>query len=333
MVACLGACRQGEIVPESPSSIMQSESKNDTASSDETSSAQQEVQNNDKTEVESKTESQNNASANNKPTVSSKPSTNNKPTTSSKPNTNSKPAISTSSNTVSAKQQALSKAKAKADAQNYLEAMQILKQYLSSNSKDNTVSSKLTEYEDKYAQQQIEKSEGVFNTPETDYVKALNIIKEAIKNAPDNSRLKTKKEYYLSFEPKDVTTFKQFDNYNMLLRDSEEDLLGNIHYGVMYRNGWVDDKGYVCYVLDGTYNKLTFTYYGGSASWEDGALSIRDISSGDYDTSTMIFEKNSISSSALPKEVTIDISGVKIIRFWCSECTVLADAVVQRTVK
>ena len=330
---CMVGCQKYEPISEASSDIILSEPTNDTTVSDKEVSNNQENENSDTSNTTDKSEVKDNSSSNSIPTTSkpttSKPTTS-KPTTSNP--TTSKPATSTPTNNVSAGQQALSKAKAKANEQNYLEAMQILKQYLSVNPKDEAVNSKLVEYENLYAQQQIEKSEKVFITPENDYKEALSIITEAVKNAPYNSGLKSKKEYYQSFEPKKVTVFKEFDRYNMRVYDSQEDLLGDIHNGVMY-NGYLDDKGYICYVLDKPYNKLTFTYYGVEPGYQDGGISVRDISSGDYDTSTMIFEKQNIKSSALPTEVTIDISGIKIIRFWCSDYVAIADAVVQRTVK
>lgn len=145
--------------------------------------------------------------------------------------------------------------------------------------------------------------------------------------------MKAKRDYYQSFEPKKLTSFNVFDRYNVRVNDGQKDSLGNIHNGVI-ETGLIEEKGYICYVLDGTYNKLTFNCYGISPGYNSmESISIRDISSGDYDTSTTLYLNENVKSSALPFKVEVDISGVKIVRVWCSSRVAIADAQVQRTVK
>ncbi|MBQ3561936.1 MAG: hypothetical protein IJA13_00095, partial [Clostridia bacterium] len=167
----------------------------------------------------------------------------------------------------------------------------------------------------------------------TKYNDALKIIKAALQKYPQNDILKSKRDYYQSFEPKKLTAFHVFDQYNVRVNDGQKDSLGNIHNGVI-ETGFIEEKGYICYVLDGTYNKLTFNCYGISPSYNSmESISIRDISSGDYDTSTTLYLNENVKSSALPFKVEVDISGVKIVRVWCTSRVAISDAQVQRTVK
>lgn len=172
-------------------------------------------------------------------------------------------------------------------------------------------------------------------TDYTQYQQSLAVISAALQYYPDNGDLLERKEYFSSFAPVAITTLREYDNYNMEIEEAVEDPLGNNHKDAMQmQNYYAYDTGYVVYLLEGNYNKLTFTVFGTNpGSTYMTGVSVRDYTSGNYDTSITLYENQDIRCSVLPFEVEVDVTGVQMVRLWCKEGVAIADCTVQRTVK
>lgn len=228
------------------------------------------------------------------------------------------------------KETVLANAKAKADKQQYLEAMRILKEFLSSNPNESDVKEKLSQYTEKYVQQQISAAEVAFVSPTADYEKALNIIKGAIQNVPDSSILKTKKDYYQGFAPCYLSNMTPYDKTTWFdSLDSDKDIFGTTHKNCIAKDNlaqWAN----ATYDLSAKYNTFTAIAYPRAASGEntDGYIKI-------YVDGECKYSKTDIPYNARPFEITLDVTGamdIKIEYEWDSKFA-LAEARVQKTVK
>ena len=96
----------------------------------------------------------------------------------------------------------------------------------------------------------------------------------------------------------------------------------------------VYDSAWVVYILNGNYNKLTFTVYGTVPSSSNvSEVTIRDYSQGDYDQSTLLYKNETVKQGSFPYEVEIDVTGVQMIRVYVEYGIAVSDAVLQRTVE
>lgn len=225
------------------------------------------------------------------------------------------------------------KAKSYADDKEYLKAVSLLKEAVKVLPENADLAADLNTYEMQYKSYVIESAEEVFDDY-TKYAEAAKIIQAGLQQYPDDTAFAEKRDYYNSFAPVKVGTLTLFENEDAVIDDYEEDTKGGRHQDVVSVNGWFADKCYVVYILDGKYNKLTFTVFGTSAgSTGFGGISLRDYSDGDYDKSTVIYIDEEIKNGALPYEVEVDVTGVQMVRVWLSNSIAFADAVVQRTVK
>ncbi len=236
--------------------------------------------------------------------------------------------------TATLKQTVFDKAKAFVDNNQFIEAISELKSLKDKLPDDDEVVAKISVYEKTYISHTIESASEAFVTPTEDYTKALEIINSALQHYPNNEELNAKKDYYNLFAPVKLASLSQYDEDDATFLESEKDTLGNLHTDVFRTWSWMYDSAYVVYVLDGNYNKLTFTVYGTLPSDNNiASVSVRDYSKGDYDLSTVMYINETMKRGAFPYEVEIDVTGVKMIRIYVEYGIAVADAVVQRTVK
>ena len=122
----------------------------------------------------------------------------------------------------------------------------------------------------------------------------------------------------------------------MEVEKTHEDARGTAHTDVlgirsMFLSG---GTGEVVYVLDGKYNTLTFTVFGVDVDYDYlTAVSLRDYSCGNYDDSVILYRDEQLSCAVLPFEVTVDVSGVELLRVYTGTGIAVADATLQRTEK
>lgn len=202
---------------------------------------------------------------------------------------------------------------------------------------DPEITAKISVYEKTYISGIISKAEEEFVVPSEDYSKSLSTINGALQFYPDNQELLSKKDYYYSFAPIKMASLPQYDNsgkYGPAFLESEKDPLGTLHTDVFRTWSHMYDTAWVVYVLDGKYNKLTFTVYGTLPSDKEiASVSIRDYSKGDYELSTVLYMDETLQRGVFPYEVEVDVTGVKMIRVFVDYGLAVADAQLQRTVK
>ena len=237
----------------------------------------------------------------------------------------------------SLKQTVFDKVAVLAENGEYTEAIAQLSALREKIPEDAEVEAKISVYEKTYISNTITEAEEVFVVPTDDYSKAAEIINKALQYYPDNDELLSEKDYYNSFAPIKLASLPQYDisgKYDAAFLDNEKDPLGNLHTDVF--RTWSDmyETAWVVYVLDGKYNKLTFTVYGTLPSDNEVAsVSIRDYSKGDYELSTVLYIDETLKRSVFPYEVVVDVTGVKMIRVFVDYGLAVADAQLQRTVK
>ncbi len=219
----------------------------------------------------------------------------------------------------------------------YIEAITQLKELNEKLPGDGEIISKISVYEKTYISEVLAAAESAFVTPSLDYEKSLDIINGALQHYPDNNELSAKKTYYQTFAPVKLASLSQYDKsaeYGIAFLESEKDPLGNIHTDVFRTWSYMYDSAYVVYILDGKYNKLTFTLYGTLPSNNNiVAVSIRDYSQGDYDLSTYLYLNDTLKCNTFPYEVEVDVTGVKMIRVYVEYGIAVSDAILQKTVK
>lgn len=168
------------------------------------------------------------------------------------------------------------------------------------------------------------------------YEQALALVNAALAVYPQQQELEAEKEYYKSFAPTRLCSLKEYSNTNVEVEATYEDAKGTEHADVigitsMFINS---GKGEVVYVLDGKYNTLTFTVFGVDVNYSyETAVSVRDYSTGDYDTSEILYRDEALNCAALPFEVTVDVSGVELLRVYVELGSAVSDATLQRTEK
>ncbi len=224
----------------------------------------------------------------------------------------------------------LAQAQERADEEQYLEARNLLKTYLSAHADDTEVKTAYDEYEEKYVEQQIEAAKAVFVTPTTDYPQALEIINAAVQNVPDHAQLEAEKEYYQSFVPVNLYDRKPFLG-NLNPSSSDSDNRGNSYTKcfVIY-----SDQS-AAYDLMGLYNTLTLTIYGRDdhVNTYYGTIDI-------YGDNVLLYSNQEIAINGKAFTINVDVTGVsdlKIVAYGYSsawtDCYGITDMIVQRTTK
>jgi len=234
------------------------------------------------------------------------------------------------------KAESFAAAESLASAKKYSEAIDSLKNLLAVLPDDEEVAGKISVYTLTHIRTAIKDAETAFVTAD-DYGKALEHINAALQFYPEHEELLAKKDYYHSFAPVALASLKQYDTsgtYGPTFLSTEEDPMGNIHKDVFRTWSSSYEYAWVVYILDGKYNKLTFTVYGTEPSDTHlSSASIRDYSKGDYDLSTYIYVDETLKRNVMPFQVEIDVTGVKMIRVYVKHGIAISDAVVQKTVK
>lgn len=216
----------------------------------------------------------------------------------------------------------------------YLAALDAYKQAVEILPEDSDLLAGMNTCEKGYISDAVNRAASVFSDY-TKYEEALKIIQAGLQYFPDNQILIDKKEYYNLFAPVELTNLKKYDEYNIKINENLEDPKGTNHQNVIETSShWVSDKGYVVYVLDGKYNKITFTIFGLNPGYDYlSGVSLRDYSTGDYESSISLFNDEQIKCSVLPYELEIDVTGVQMLRVWCTTGIAVSDCILQRTAK
>ena len=214
-------------------------------------------------------------------------------------------------------------------------ALNVLRQAQQQLGEDAEIGAKLKTAEAEYAARVKADADAAFSEY-TAYEDALAIIEEGLRVFPEQQTLLAQRDYYRSFAPVNLCSMKEYSNNNMEVEKTYEDARGTAHTDVlgirsMFLSG---GTGEVVYVLDGKYNTLTFTVFGVDVDYDYlTAVSMRDYSCGNYDDSVILYRDEQLSCAALPFEVTVDVSGVELLRVYTGTGIAVADATLQRTEK
>lgn len=232
------------------------------------------------------------------------------------------------------KEQVLNEVKDSISKNDYIKAIEILKNGIAILPNDVDIAAEIKTCEKNYISKLISDAEKSFSNY-TKYKDALKIIQSGLQYFPDDQTLTDRRDYYNSFAPVKLSSLKEYDNYNMKIKENREDTRGNNHHTVFETASmWLDKNGYIVYVLDGKYNKITLTIFGIDPGYDYlSGVSLRDYSSGDYDTSTALYVDEEIKCSVLPYEIEVDVTGVQMLRLWCQTGVAVGDCVLQKTVK
>ncbi|MGM9647218.1 MAG: hypothetical protein ACI3YH_03695 [Eubacteriales bacterium] len=232
------------------------------------------------------------------------------------------------------KQNVFSQAETLASEKDYMGAVSLLKKAAQALPEESDIQAKITVYEKTYVSNALSEADAAFVTPAKDWETALGIINAALQYFPSDQGLKEKKSYYAEYAPVELNNLEVYLR-DCTLTDSEKDIYGNNHRNVI-STAFLQNYGCIIYILNGEYNTLTLTAYGNGNTYisnTDGSISVRDFSSGEYESSTYLFLMNDISSVAKPIEYEIDVTGVQIVRIWVGNNVNISDCVVQKTVK
>ena len=216
----------------------------------------------------------------------------------------------------------------------YLSAIRLLNTASEKLPDDSDIVSKIAVYKKTYINSVVTAAEEVFDVPVTDYESALAIINAALQHYPNDEELNAKKTYYASFAPKRLADMKEYERDGRII-GSLEDLYGKEHKNVLCPYMY-NDYACVIYVLNGEYNKLTITVFGNGSTYsgvDKKDVTVRDYSSGDYDTATCLYSSGEISPTSKDFQVEIDVTGVQLIRIWVGETAYIADCMIQKTEK
>lgn len=233
--------------------------------------------------------------------------------------------------------QLLGEAKENADKNDYIKALEILKSGFAVLPDDADLAAQITVYENNYISLVLSRAEQAF-TDYTKYEEALQIIRSGLQHYPESRELNEKISYYNSYMPVKLSSLKEYDSDNISFEKNREDSLGNNHHTVYeVRNPYFQnstESGYIVYVLDGKYNILTLTIFGVYPNRNNYCIfSLRDYSGGNFETSTMLYNDESIKCSVLPYEISVDVTGVQMLRLYCTDGIAVGDCVLQKTVK
>lgn len=228
------------------------------------------------------------------------------------------------------------KAKQEADAGNYDKAAQLITEGLKLISDDNELLTLQTTYRESYVKQILEKADKAFVKPGKDYEKAIEMIKPAMQQFPQNAALQEKYQYYMQFEPVSLLDMKPY-TYEREQYSTDSDVtdnMGNTYDKVLrLANGYHDISS--TYAINKQYNVLTGTvavpdYYKGRTE----AVHIKI-----YGDGKLLWEKNNITGSVKPFPFSVDITGVTDLKIqmpgnegW-SFYVYAANVQLQRTVK
>lgn len=232
------------------------------------------------------------------------------------------------------KEDVTEKAKKCADEGKYDEADSMLTEALTLLPEDGDLLTLKGTYSANYIMQVIEQANAAFITPKTDYEKALNIIKAAMQKYPEDQQLKEKYDYYMEFEPVSL--------FNMVSYTSSVSYSGE----VTDNTGVVREKAVVVgwmYPFDASFD------IGRKYNIFNGIATVPEKSKGSslngiieiYGDGKLLWKNHSINGINKPKEIAIDISGVKDLRIvakgdlygFNSISVMLADVTLQKTVK
>jgi len=215
----------------------------------------------------------------------------------------------------------------------YIGAITLLKVASANFPDDAEIVSKIDIYEKAYINFVIIDADKAFETPEIDYVKSIEIINKALQYYPNNEVLNGKKQYYAEYYPVRLTDMIEYES-DCQIYDTFTDSYGEKHENAICKL-FYENYGCVIYVLDGKYNKLTFTVFGNGNEYasEDLDFSIRDYSSENFDTSYYLYKGEETSGTAKAYTVEVDVTGVQLVRIWVGSSVCIGDAMLQKTVK
>ncbi len=238
-------------------------------------------------------------------------------------------------NSATLRDAAFTKAQGLATQKKYSEALIVLRDLLVVLPEDEETVGKISVYEQTHIRTAISDAEAAFVTAD-DYEAALSHINGALQFYPENADLLAKREYYALFAPKRLTNQVVYEKSGSLQTPSSfTDPKGKEYRDIIMSstNTWSDDYANVIYVLDGKYNTLTFTVFATTSGSYTADFSVRDYTAGNFDDSIYLLDGSSTLSTTTPKEFTVDVTGVELIRIHVKRGLAISGATLQRTAK
>lgn len=238
--------------------------------------------------------------------------------------------------TQSYKSSVIERAKQSADAGNPMEAAATVSDALSDLSDDDELRALKESYENAYVSQVLAAADAALVNPGTDYGAAIDLLRPAMQKFPDNTDLKNRYDYLMTFEPVSLFDLEYYTKGKVPLerRTNVQDNMGNV-YAQAFEGSMEDDFGQSeTYDIGKKYNTIkgTFCVLKSSAgSSHTGYLKI-------YGDGKLLYQKT-IDGSSKPQPVEVNITGVTDLKiemsgmsvYWYN--TLFADVTLQKTVK
>jgi len=168
----------------------------------------------------------------------------------------------------------------------------------------------------------------------TDYMKALNIIKQAQQKYPDDADLKAKENYYKSFAPVSIFDLKSYtkSDYAPSEKSNKKDTMGNTYEMSLMTH---DLPGHQTYDIGKKYNILKgkasiLDTYGNMDNF--GFIKI-------YGDGILLYSKTNFTGSTKPLDISVDITGVTDLKIEMGKAQeyapyiLFSDITLQRTAK
>lgn len=190
--------------------------------------------------------------------------------------------------------------------------------------------------------QAINYANEVFVNPETDYIKAIDIIRTAMQKYPNSLRLEERYNYYMQFIPVSIFDLKPYvtDKTALSIKQGSdtEDNMGNIYNKAFH--GFMSENQGQTYDISKKYNVLNgvvgrFSSSGNVSSSVKGYIKI-------YGDGRLLWSDTKIVASTKPYKISVDITGITDLKIemggegnmgWSGIHTMFADVTLQRTLK
>ena len=193
----------------------------------------------------------------------------------------------------------------------YKEGIEYIDKNLSEYKSDSDILGKRNLYVSKYKTQIIAAADETLNTE--GYEAAMNLIQEALKVLPGDQELTTKQDEYLLYKPVDLFSLEYFNAHETFRVDGPQDETDNL--GESHVNSYVFDthystgKTWVTYKIDGNYSLMKGTFfldnYYKTTTDEIGFYVYGD---------DKLLHKGTITGGEVPKDFSIDITGVQLLK-------------------
>lgn len=231
------------------------------------------------------------------------------------------------------KEEIAERAKKSAEASKYDEALEVVSEALLVFKDDNDLQILSNTYAANYITQIIQKADAAFINPETDYAKAIDVLRPAMQKYPKNQILQDKYDSYMQCEPVSIFDMEPYtyDNRELNVR-TVTDNMGNVYEKAFLPFNYIYSE-----VISSTYDigkrynllKGTVAITKGATREETGSLKI-------YGDGRLLKEIKT-NKTYKPQELSLDITGITDLKIEFSDTSrnrvIFANVLLQKTAK